>query len=104
MLQRTFGLGLVVMVWAPLKGKLNTTPYINTLYYITVCFYICVNNLSLALLFHEAANSGVISAAASLVEGMAFMCGVCMVSLRLHGFSSGAPVLSHSPKTCSLVN
>uniref|UniRef100_A0A7N8X957 Ig-like domain-containing protein n=1 Tax=Mastacembelus armatus TaxID=205130 RepID=A0A7N8X957_9TELE len=30
----------------------------------------------------------------------AFLCGVCMFSLCLCGFSPGTPVSSHSPKTC----
>ena len=32
----------------------------------------------------------------------ACLCGVCMFSLCLRGFSLGSPVSSHSPKTCKL--
>ena len=31
-----------------------------------------------------------------------FLCGVCMFSPCLRGFSPGTPASSHSPKTCRL--
>lgn len=34
----------------------------------------------------------------------AFLCGVCVLSLCLLGFPTGAPVSSHSPKTCRLLD
>ena len=34
--------------------------------------------------------------------GRAFLCGVCMFSSCLRGFSPGTPASSHSPKTCMI--
>jgi len=31
-------------------------------------------------------------------EGLWFLCGVCMFSPRMHGFSLGTPAPSHHPK------
>ena len=55
-------------------------------------------------------SGAVVSAASSQQEApgfdsrvRTFLCGVCMFSLRLRGFSSGSPGSSHSPKTRNLV-
>lgn len=103
--QCTFALCLFFMVWAPLKGNLNTTPYMNILYYVIVCFHICVNNLSLALCcFNMGQHSGgVVSAAPSQLDSP-WLCGFyvwSMFSPCLCEFSPGAPVSSHSPKACN---
>ncbi|KAI3366798.1 hypothetical protein L3Q82_009459, partial [Scortum barcoo] len=59
--------------------------------------------------FQKGQHSGVVvSTVASQQEGSGFnpwlrqalLCGVCMFSLCLRGFSLGTPASSHSPKTC----
>uniref|UniRef100_A0A7N8WUW9 Solute carrier family 6 member 22, tandem duplicate 2 n=1 Tax=Mastacembelus armatus TaxID=205130 RepID=A0A7N8WUW9_9TELE len=43
-----------------------------------------------------------LTARRSLVCNPAFLCGVCMFSPCLRGFTPGTPVSSHRPKTCML--
>ncbi len=54
------------------------------------------------LTFHLAPSSGQILNLSHTVCG-AFLCGVCMFSLCLRGFSPGTPGSSHNSKTCRLI-